>query len=79
MSDLIEELILNSIVREEAGASTMKMKPFSQREVSVTLTGAEWTALMARLLRQPLSDEGERVRRDAARKIKRQLLDASAS
>jgi hypothetical protein len=76
MSDLIEELILNSIVREEAGAT---MKPFSQREVSITLTGAEWTALMARLLRQPLSDEGERVRRDAARKIKRQLLDASAS
>jgi hypothetical protein len=77
MSDLIEELILNSIVREEAGASTMK--PFSQREVSVTLTGAEWTALLARLLRQPLSEEGERVCLVAASKMKRQLLDASAA
>jgi hypothetical protein len=47
MSDLIEDLILNSIVREEAGASTMK--PFSQREVSITLTGAEWTAILTRL------------------------------
>jgi hypothetical protein len=77
MSDLIEDLILNSIVREEAGASTMK--PFSQREVSITLTGAEWTAILARLLLHELSAEGERVYLDAVAKMQVQLLDASKS
>lgn len=55
------------------------MKPFSQREVSVTLTGAEWTAILARLLLHELSAEGERVYLDAVAKMQVQLLDASKS
>jgi len=52
------------------------MKLFSELDVSVTLTGAEWTAVLARLLRQALSPEGERVFETASKKMQGQLLEA---
>jgi hypothetical protein len=54
-----------------------ELPPFSQREVAVVLTGAEWFALLARLLRKPLSDKGRRVYVSAAEKLKGQLSKAS--
>src|SRR5437660_6348514 len=40
------------------------MQPFSKREVTITLTGAEWTALLGRICGN-LSEESYRTYREA--------------
>lgn len=51
--------------------------PFPDMDVSVTLTGEEWTALLAKLTSRGLSAKGIRVYDSAARKLQAQLLAAS--
>jgi hypothetical protein len=53
------------------------MKPFSKREVSITLTGEQWVTLLARILQQPLSPKGAKVYNTAAFQLQRQLGAAS--
>ena len=52
-------------------------KPFHKRRVTVTLTGEEWTTLLARILHRELSLKGEQVYRKAADKLNKQLMKAS--
>lgn len=51
--------------------------PFPDMNVPVTLTGEEWTTLLARIAGRSLSAKGCRVYNSAARKLKDQLLAAS--
>jgi hypothetical protein len=51
--------------------------PFPDMDVSVTMTGEEWTALLGRLISRELSKKGERVYLSATTKLKNQLLAAS--
>jgi hypothetical protein len=52
------------------------MQRFGKIPVSVTLTGEEWTALIARITGRELSPTGSRVYREAARKLSAQLEEA---
>ena len=54
------------------------MKPFQKRDVPVTLTGEEWTALLARMVRVELSPKGSLVFQKACTKLQKQLLAAGA-
>ena len=51
--------------------------PFPDMDVSVTLTGEEWTVLIARWIRKPLSEKGEAIYHNASKKLREQLLAAS--
>lgn len=56
----------------------MTTKPFPQADVSVTLTGYEWTAILGRIVRpHDLSDFGREQYQEATRKLREQLLAAS--
>ena len=46
-------------------------------DVAVTLTGEEWTALLARTLRQEMSPLGAKIYNRAAGKLQAQLLASS--
>jgi hypothetical protein len=53
--------------------------PFPLADVSVTLTGYEWTAILGRIARpNDLSEFGRAQYREAASKLREQLLAASA-
>ena len=49
--------------------------PFPKRDVSITMTGEEWVALLALALRQELSTHGKDVALKATRKFGKQLLE----
>ena len=49
---------------------------FFEREITITLTGAEWFAYIARVLGKPLSAEGARLYSQAGEKIQQQLSAA---
>lgn len=51
--------------------------PFPEMDVPVTMTGEEWTALLGRLVRRPLSPKGEITYKRATEKLQAQLLAAS--
>jgi hypothetical protein len=51
--------------------------PFPDMDVPVTLTGEEWTTLLARIAGYPFSNKGEAVYKTATDKLTKQLLDAS--
>jgi hypothetical protein len=53
------------------------MSRFGKAKVTVTLTGEEWFALLARITRRELSPKGSRVYRQAADKICAQIGAAS--
>ena len=53
------------------------MREFSKARIAITLTGAEWTVLLARLINRELSPQGAKIYNDAAGKLKAQLLRAS--
>lgn len=55
------------------------MQKFPQAPVTVTLTGTEWTTIMARLAvgERSLSRTGRAIYRDAARKLADQVVAAS--
>jgi hypothetical protein len=46
---------------------------FADRRVSVTLTGKQWFALIAKLADKPLSREGMETLREAASKLAEQV------
>lgn len=50
---------------------------FPAMDVTITLTGTEWTAVLARLVRRELSPEGAKIYNAAAGKMQEQLLAAS--
>jgi hypothetical protein len=50
---------------------------FSKTDVTVTLTGEEWFALLARIAKRPLSPEGAAIYHDATIKLQQQILAAS--
>jgi hypothetical protein len=50
---------------------------FPKMDVPVTLTGEEWTAVLARLIRRELSPEGAKIYNRATGKIQDQILAAS--
>lgn len=52
--------------------------PLPEREVAITLTGAEWVAFMARAMRRELSTEGARTYKRAATKLAEQIKAAAA-
>jgi hypothetical protein len=51
--------------------------PFPDAEIPITLTGSQWTAVLARIVRRSLSDKGQRLYREAATRLQTQLLAAS--
>jgi hypothetical protein len=53
------------------------MKPFPKRDVTVTLTGEEWTTLLARMINRELSAKGAKVYRQATTKLQQQILAQS--
>jgi hypothetical protein len=55
------------------------MKEFSKREVTVTLLGEEWAAVLAKACGKPLSVHGRQVYVAAAQKLGDQLLAAAAT
>jgi hypothetical protein len=54
-----------------------KRKPFSERDVTVTLTGAQWVTVLGRILRLDLSPEGERTYHEATKRMEKQILAAN--
>lgn len=50
---------------------------FPEAEVSVTMTGAEWTALLGRIAGYSFSASGRSIYRSAAKKLQEQLTAAS--
>lgn len=46
---------------------------FSKAQVTVTMTGEQWLALMARVARKPLSPEGVRIAGEAAMSLLERL------
>jgi hypothetical protein len=52
-------------------------KPFSERDVSVTLRGDEWAVLLAKIGGKPLSAEGRCIYAAGAKKLGDQLLAAA--
>jgi hypothetical protein len=50
---------------------------FSNTDVTVTLKGAQWFALMARLANKPLSEEGEAILKRAKTMLATQLQQAA--
>jgi hypothetical protein len=54
-----------------------KATRFEKAPVTVTLTGEEWFAIMAQLLRRDLSKKGERIAIEARGKIAGQISDAA--
>lgn len=55
------------------------MKPFSEADITVTLTGSEWVTLLARMLRRELSKKGEATYHEATTKLQKQLLTAQTT
>ena len=55
----------------------MAIPPFSKQQVSVTMSGEEWVALIARVLNKPLSKRGEKVYQEAQLRLTHQLREAS--
>jgi hypothetical protein len=51
--------------------------PFPETDVPVTLTGEEWTTVLARMIRADLSPKGRAVYHAATKKLQAQLLAAS--
>ena len=49
--------------------------PFSKRDVEITLTGAQWVTILARLIPVKLSPAGERLSKRAQRLLQEQLLE----
>lgn len=47
---------------------------FSERNITVTLTGAQWFALLARIGGRELSAKGAREYREATERLQKQLL-----
>jgi hypothetical protein len=58
-------------------AHLVRPKRFGKTPVSITLTGEEWFALLARIDGRELSPKGSRIYRDASKKLCAQLGDAS--
>ena len=50
---------------------------FPDMDVSVTLTGEEWTTFLARFCGKSLSAKGEKIFHNASKKLQQQLLAAS--
>jgi hypothetical protein len=55
----------------------MPASPFSKRQIAITMSGAEWVALIARVIDKPLSEAGVRVYEQAQKKMIKQLRAAS--
>jgi hypothetical protein len=55
----------------------MNSDRFGKTDVSVTLTGEEWFAILARLVNRPLSKQGAATYNKATEKMQVQLLAAS--
>lgn len=53
------------------------MESFGKRNVTVTLTGEEWFAIILKEPDRPLSVDGERIWRAAAKKMGDQVVAAS--
>lgn len=53
------------------------MVEFPKREVAITLTGAQWFALLTRAVGRSLSPEGARTYNEAAARLTEQLGQAS--
>jgi len=51
--------------------------PFPDMEIPVTMTGEEWTVLLACIAKMPLSAKGEMIFFNASNKLQEQLLAAS--
>jgi hypothetical protein len=65
-------------VREIVEDHDRPAAPFPEAEVPITLTGAQWTAVLARLVRPgALSEYGQRVYREATERLQKQMLAAS--
>jgi hypothetical protein len=50
---------------------------FGKTDVTVTLTGEEWFALLARIAKRPLSPEGARIYKVAVGKLQQEILAES--
>jgi hypothetical protein len=63
--------------RATQGNKPMKQKTFAETNVVVTLLGAEWFAVIAKLAGKPLSDSGEALYLSASRKMQAQIIPIS--
>lgn len=51
-----------------------KRLPFGERQITVTLTGAQWTALLAKLTNTGLSQSGQEIGKEAERLLAEQIV-----
>lgn len=53
------------------------MESFADTPIAITLTGAEWFAILAKLADKPLSDDGRRHYQTAGDSMTKQLKEAA--
>lgn len=57
----------------------LKMRKFAERQIAVTMTGAQWTILLAKLTNAaPLSGRGKLIAKEAERLLTAQLDQEAA-
>lgn len=56
----------------------MAQERFGSQDVTVTLTGEEWFAIIETCSGKPLGPEGRKLYRDAARKLGDQVVHAAS-